>query len=208
MPALEESLTRPRHWLWLSYLVVLAVCISWTAFAQTAQTLPLPAPGTPAAPPAAPAGVPPEDAAKARAAALAAKANIDVTGAWARATPNNATSADVYLQIVSAKDPDKLTGIDASMSKDVQVRDDSAPAALPIDVPPGGTVNLAPGMRHISLVGLKAPLKDGDSFLVTFHFDKAGTQSTVVKVVAANASGTPQASLTRRGDTTAGVTQR
>jgi periplasmic copper chaperone A len=180
-------------------------------------TLPLPAPGTAPATPETPAGTPgaPGDDAKARAAAMAAKANIDVTDAWTRATAANATTAQVYLHLVSAKDPDRLIGLEVSNATRVDVReaaDQSAAkgnAAPALDVPAGGIVNFAPGNRYLLLTGLKAPLKEGESFLLTLRFDKGGTQTAVVKVLGANATGPVQgASAERRGDTTAGATER
>jgi hypothetical protein len=107
--------------------VVAAVLALWSSpygFAQV--TPPLPAPGTPPAntnpdAPAAP-GVP-GDEAKARAAAMAAKANIDVTDAWTRATAANATTANIYLHLVSAKDPDRLIGLEVSNAARVDVRE-------------------------------------------------------------------------------------
>ncbi|HMI97380.1 MAG TPA: copper chaperone PCu(A)C [Micropepsaceae bacterium] len=181
------------------------------AFAQ--PTLPLPTPGTAPAAPAAPAGVPSDVAAKARAAALAAKANVDVTEAWAKAS-GTATSAPIYLHIVSVKEPDRLLSVDAAMANHVELHDDSPQATarvipMPvIDIPGGATVNLGPGGRYLTLVGLKAPLKEGDSFLITLKFDKAGTSSTSVKILGAAATGLPSTSAARRGDTTAGVSQR
>src|SRR6266566_446666 len=183
------------------------------SLALAQSTLPLPAPGNAPTPPAAPAGVPNDVAAKARAAALAAKANVDVTEAWAKAS-GTATSAPIYLHIVSAKDPDRLLSVDAAMANHVELHDDSPQATtrimpMPIvDIPGGGTVNLGPGGRYLTLVGLKAPLKEGDSFLITMKFDKAGTSSTAVKILGAAASGPPATGAARRGDTTAGVSQR
>lgn len=184
----------------------LLMCAS-LAFAQ--PTLPLPAPG---ANPTAPAnGANDAAAAKARAAALAAKANIDVAEAWTRAT--SAPNAAVYLHIVSVKDPDRLIGMDSAIAKSVELRDDTQQpqgrfAMVPvIDIPGGGTVNLGPGGRYLMLTGLKAPLKEGDSFLVTLHFDKAGTESAAVKVLGTAANAYPQ-TVGRRGDTTANVSQR
>jgi copper(I)-binding protein len=177
------------------------------AFGQ--PTLPLPAPG---AAPAAPA-TPSDTAVKARAAALAAKANVDVTEAWTKAS-GTATTVPIYLHIVSAKEPDRLLSVDAAMANHVELHDDSPQAAarvMPapvIDIPGGGTVNLGPGGRYLTLVGLKAPLKEGESFLLTLKFDKAGTSSTSVKVLGAAASGLPAASAARKGDTTSGVSQR
>jgi copper(I)-binding protein len=180
------------------------------AFAQ--PTLPLPTPGTTPAAPAAPAGSP-SDVAKARAVALAAKANVDVTEAWAKAS-GTATTAAIYLHIVSAKEPDRLLSVDAAMANHVELHDDSPQATarvMPVpvvDIPGGAIVNLGPGGRYLTLVGLKAPLKEGDSFLITMKFDKAGTSSTSVKVLGAAATGLPSASAARKGDTTAGVSQR
>jgi periplasmic copper chaperone A len=178
--------------------------------------LPLPVPGTPpATTPDAPAvpGAPGEEA-RARAAAMAAKANIDVTDAWTKATTPNATTAQIYLHLVSAKDADRLIGLEVSNATRIDVREPTdqgaakGTAAPSVDVPPGGNVNFAPGGRHLLLTGLKAPLREGDSFLVTFRFEKGGSQAAVVKVLGANASGLPQASAARSGDTTAGATAR
>ena len=177
------------------------------AFGQ--PTLPLPAPG---AAPAAPA-TPSDTAVKARAAALAAKANVDVTEAWTKAS-GTATTVPIYLHIVSAKEPDRLLSVDAAMANHVELHDDSPQATarvMPapiVDIPGGATVNLGPGGRYLTLVGLKAPLKEGESFLLTLKFDKAGTSSTSVKVLGAAASGLPAASAARKGDTTSGVSQR
>ena len=183
------------------------------SLALAQPTLPLPAPGTTPAAPAAPPGVPSDVAAKARAAALAAKANVDVTEAWTKAS-GSATSAPIYLHIVSAKEPDRLLSVDAAMANHIELHDDSPQATarvipMPvIEIPGGATVNLGPGGRYLTLVGLKAPLKEGDSFLITMKFDKAGTSSTSVKILGAAATGLPSASAARRGDTTSGVSQR
>src|SRR5262245_8918814 len=204
-------------------LVAAAVALGvWSApsslYAQ--GTLPLPAPGTPApssapeTPPGTPPANAPGDEAKARAAAMAAKANIDVTDAWTRATAGNATTANIYMHLVSAKDPDRLIGLEVSNATRVDVREPTdqgaakGNAAPSVDVPGGGIVNFAPGSRYLLLTGLKAPLKEGESFLLTMRFDKGGTQTAVVKVLNANASAPPQNTAARTGDTTAGATQR
>jgi copper(I)-binding protein len=196
--------------------VVAAMLALWSSPSGYAQgTLPLPTPGTTPAPDA-PAGAPgaPGDEARARAAAMAAKANIDVTDAWTRATAGNATTAPVYLHLVSAKDPDRLIGLEVSNAARVDVREPTDQGAAKgtvapsLDVPGGGTVNFVPGSRYLLLTGLKAPLKEGESFLLTLRFDKGGTQTAVVKVLNASASGPPQAAAARSGDTTAGATTR
>jgi hypothetical protein len=143
---------------------------------------------------------------------MAAKANIDVTDAWTRATAGNATTANIYLHLVSAKDPDRLIGLEVANAARIDVREPTDQGAAKgtaqpsVDVPGGGTVNFQPGGRYLLLSGLKAPLKEGESFLLTLRFDKGGTQTTVVRILNANASGPPQTTAERRGDTTAGVT--
>jgi periplasmic copper chaperone A len=197
----------PNVKLWVA---AAAACIMCGSFALAQPTLPLPAPGTN---PAAPAATPSDAAAKARAAALAAKANVDVSEAWTRAAANGST-APVYLHIVSAKDPDRLVGVESAIAKSVELRDDLPQAAgrtvpMPaIDIPAGGTVNLGPGSRYLVLVGVKESLREGDTFLITLHFDKAGTENTAVKILGSAATGLPTAASARRGDTTASVSQR
>jgi copper(I)-binding protein len=184
-----------------------AAALSLCGSLALAQTLPLPAPGTN---PTTPPGGAGDAAAKARAAALAAKANVDVAEAWTRAT-TNATNAPVYLHIVSAKDPDRLISIDTAMAKSVELREDvqgqSRPVLAPaIDIPGGATINLGPGGKYLMLVGLKQPLREGDSFLITLHFDKAGTESAAVKILGTGAASYPATATGRRNDTTAAAT--
>jgi copper(I)-binding protein len=100
------------------------------------------------------------------------------------------------------------------MAKSVELREDAPQAAgrtvpMPmIDIPAGGTVNLGPGSHYLVLVGVKEPLREGDTFLITLHFDKAGTENTAVKILGSTATGLPTAASARRGDTTSSVSQR
>ena len=167
--------------------------------------------------PAAPTEVPatPAAAAAARAAA-AAKANIDVTDAWARATPGNATTAAIYLRIINVgKEPDKLIGAQVGAAQKADLHTGSMAngvmkmdAVAAIVIPAGGTVIFSPAANHIMLSGLKAPLKEGESFLIKLSFEKAGSHTAAVKILAANAMGPPaQASAGNPRDTTSAVTQ-
>lgn len=54
-----------------------------------------------------------------------------------------------------------------------------------LEIPAGATVDLKHGMPdgyHLMLIGLKAPLKDGDRFPITLNFEKAGTHEVKVWV--------------------------
>ena len=56
-----------------------------------------------------------------------------------------------------------------------------------IEVPAGKQVELKPGGLHLMLMGLKKELEKGQSFEVTLHFKKAGTQKITVPVKSAGA---------------------
>lgn len=145
-----------------------------------------PAP-TPRTVPAAPAGTP----------AAVAKAAIDVNSGWVRATPTNNGNAAVYLQIVNAgADADALVGVESpnaahAMVHTTTVANGTASMAMTPSVPiPGkSTVTFGPNGRHIMLEGLKAPLREGESFIITLNFTKAGKVSATVKVLGVAASG-------------------
>ena len=168
------------------------------------------------APPGLP-GLPstPDGAAReAAAAAVAAKANIDVLDGWTRATPGNATMAAVYLRIASVKDPDRLIGAKAAMAEKAEIHTTTtaggtARMAPVASLPVGGgqTVAFTPAGNHIMLSGLKAPLRQGESFLITLDFEKAGPHTAVVRVGAANAMAPPPSPSASRGDMTSGATQ-
>ena len=57
-----------------------------------------------------------------------------------------------------------------------------------IDVPAGQTVELKSGGLHLMLMGLKAPLKDGDRVPLTLKFEKAGSIKVIVNVEKAEAT--------------------
>lgn len=57
--------------------------------------------------------------------------------------------------------------------------------ALPaLDIPAGATVDLKPGGTHIMLMGLKAPLKAGDTLALDLTFAKGGVVKVEVPVTA------------------------
>jgi hypothetical protein len=182
-----------------------------------AEQAPAADPAAPAATPPAPAApaTPASDAAKARAAAVAAKANIDVNEGWTRATAGDATTVIVSMKISSVKDPDRLLSIDAAIAEKAEIQEEAsqngavkAGTVQMLDIPGGATVEFKMGGRRLVLTGLKAPLKEGESFLITLKFDKAGTESTPVKVLGTSATGLPPVGSTRKGDSTAAVSQR
>jgi periplasmic copper chaperone A len=127
--------------------------------------------------------------------AAAAQTGIEVTGAWARATPGKAENGAAYLTITSAT-PDRLTGLSTPVAEKAELHLMTMEGAIMrmqplagLDLPTGQQVTLKPGGTHIMLVGLKEPLRPGQSFPLTLHFEKAGTREVSVTVAKAGAMG-------------------
>jgi len=113
----------------------------------------------------------------------AADATIVVTQAWSRATPGGSKVAGGYLTIKNTGAAlDKLLSASTEVAKKVGIHEmavnDGVMTMHPVEgglpIEPGGTVKLAPGGLHLMIVGLSAPLVQGDKVPVTLKFEKAG----------------------------------
>ena len=117
-------------------------------------------------------------------------APIMVENAWARATPGNIKTGGAYMTLKDmGTSPDQLVGVSTPvadkaelhiMTEDNGVMKMRPVAAIPVE--PGKPTELKPGGYHVMLMGLKNPLKEGDSFPMTLKFEKAGTIQVTVKV--------------------------
>ena len=129
---------------------------------------------------------------------LPALAQTTASGAWVRATVAPQQPAGGYMTLTSARGGKLVevrspTGMaelhEMAMDGNVmRMRQVSA-----IDLPAGKPVELKPGGLHLMLMGLKAPLKAGDS--VSFTLVVEGTdgkrESLVVKAPVKAAAGMP-----------------
>lgn len=124
--------------------------------------------------------------------------DIVVTGAWARATPEGAANGGVFLTVENRGTvDDRLTRAAADVSRTVQLHTHVLEAGVAkmrevpaIDLPAGATVALKPGGYHVMLLGLKAPLKTGETFPLRLRFERAGERDVQVKVEPTTFSGT------------------
>lgn len=120
---------------------------------------------------------------------------IEIAHVWARATQASAKNGAVYLTLMNhGTSDDRLTGASTPVAAKTQlhitVNENGVMKMRPIaDVPikAGGSAEFKPGGMHIMLLGLKHPLKAGDSFPLTLTFDKAGAVETMVMVEEAGA---------------------
>jgi hypothetical protein len=59
----------------------------------------------------------------------------------------------------------------------------------PLVIAPGQSATLKPGANHVMFIGLKHPLKEGETFPLTLSFEKAGDVQVMVQVERAGAMG-------------------
>jgi len=121
--------------------------------------------------------------------------DIVIGHTYARATVPGQPTGGAYLQIENHGKSDKLVAVKASVSRSVEMHTSSMDGNVmrmrqvdAIEVPANNTTVLQPGGMHFMLVGLKAPLKEGDSFPMTLKFEKAGEVTVDVKVQAMKAA--------------------
>lgn len=128
-----------------------------------------------------------------------ASSEIAVENAWARATPGGATTGAVYLTLVNhGADDDRLVGVATRVADRARLHAESLENGVMkmrplagVEVKPGATTVLKPGATHVMLMGLRQPLKEGETFPLTLDFAKAGKQFVQVKVAKAGAMGVP-----------------
>lgn len=106
--------------------------------------------------------------------------SLQVSGAWVR--PAEEMSA-AYLEITNnGRSPQRLIEVKTAAASRAEIHETlmdgdmmhMRPAAA-VAIPAGETVQLAPGGKHIMLMGLTAPLTAGDAILLSLTFDSGVT---------------------------------
>jgi hypothetical protein len=127
--------------------------------------------------------------------ASAQTGQLAVDNAWARATPGKSDIGAAYVTIHSPT-ADRLVAASTPVAKKAELHTMEMSGMVmkmrpisSIDIPAGQSVSLAPGGMHIMLMGLKQPLKAGQSFPLSLTFAKAGTRTVNVAVEKVGASG-------------------
>jgi len=117
-------------------------------------------------------------------------ADLTIHHPWARASIGPAKAGAAYLTIVNAgADVDRLIGVETPAAKmsetHTNIMDQGVMKMRPVEaveVQPGEPVIFQPGGLHIMLMGLKAPLKEGETFPLTLRFEKSGSIEVEVTV--------------------------
>jgi periplasmic copper chaperone A len=132
-------------------------------------------------------------------AALAQTAQLEVSDAWARATPAKAENGIAFLTIRSPTS-DRLVSVSSPVAKKAELNTMEMSGMVmkmrpiaSLNIPAGQPVTLKPSGEHIMLMGLNGPLREGQSFPLTLTFEKAGAREVTVAVEKPGAAGpTPQ----------------
>lgn len=117
------------------------------------------------------------------ASAPALAASVSVETPWLRETAPAAKAGGGYAVIRNAgKVEDRLLGGSTAVAASVDVHSMTMdgnimrmrPVSGGLAIAPGGSVALKPGGYHLMLMGLKRPLKRGETVTITLRFAKTG----------------------------------
>lgn len=115
---------------------------------------------------------------------------LDLENVYSRPAPAGGMGG-AFVTVTNGGDtPDRLIGARTSVAEAVELHetiDDNGvmkmrPVAGGIEIPPGKTVELKPGGMHVMLMGLTAPLVEGQDVELTLIFEKAGPVTLKVPV--------------------------
>lgn len=123
--------------------------------------------------------------------------SIMIEHPWALATDKMATTGAAYFELKNAGDsPDRLVSARTDVAGMAElhrtVNEGGMLRMLPIsaiEIPAKGHVSVKPGVFHLMLVHLKAPLTAGEHFPLQLTFEKAG--AVTIDVVVESAKGSP-----------------
>jgi periplasmic copper chaperone A len=119
---------------------------------------------------------------------------LTINHPWARPNAGSAANGAAYLTIINGgADVDRLVEVASPAAAMVQLHTHLLEDGIMkmrhitgIDIEPGAPIKLEPGGLHIMLIGLKAPLKEGDSFPLDLIFKRAGKVTVLVSVEVAD----------------------
>ena len=111
-----------------------------------------------------------------------AQGDISIDNAWARATPPGAANAAIYFKLSNTGQADEqLLGASSESAHHAglhtHVHKDGMMQMTPVDmieIPAGGEAVLEPHGDHVMLMGIRKPLKEGESVVLDLVFRQSG----------------------------------
>ncbi|WP_439551739.1 copper chaperone PCu(A)C [Falsiroseomonas sp.] len=128
--------------------------------------------------------------------ASAQQQGVTVASPWTRAAGQGGTGAGFMTLRNAGPTPDRLVSARAAIARTVElhthIHDNGVMRMRPvpaIEVPARGEVQLRPSGFHLMLIGLTAPLRQGERIPVTLVFERAGEVQVELTVESAGARG-------------------
>ncbi|MDD9949064.1 MAG: copper chaperone PCu(A)C [candidate division Zixibacteria bacterium] len=117
--------------------------------------------------------------------------DLEIDGAWVRATPPNRDVTAAYLVIRNRSDqPRELRSVETPAAAYTELHamrqvDDMMEMEKieGVVVPPRGAAVLEPGGNHIMLFGVNDPLAEGEEVTLTLRFDDQSTRTVTAEVL-------------------------
>jgi copper(I)-binding protein len=115
---------------------------------------------------------------------------ITVEQPWARATPKGAKTGAAYMTLINnGASTDRLLGATTPVADQVQfheVTEENGVSRMrevkTVELDPAAKIVFKPSEMHMMIVGLKQPLKEGQTFPLTLQFEKAGKIDVTVPI--------------------------
>ena len=123
-------------------------------------------------------------------------AAVTISTPWARATPGGATTGAAYVTITApAAAGDTLLSVETTAADHAELHEHIHEGDVmkmrrvdKLEIKPGTSVTMEPMGYHLMLVGLKAPLKAGDTIHLSLSFQSSGKVAVDAPVIAIGAA--------------------
>ncbi|MBT4880791.1 MAG: copper chaperone PCu(A)C [Alphaproteobacteria bacterium] len=123
--------------------------------------------------------------------------NIHISGPFSRATTGK--NGAIFMDLKNAgSSNDKLVGVACPLARSVELHNTVKEGKVmkmrtveSIDLPIKTSASLAPGGKHIMLMGLYNPLKEGENLTLTLFFERAGQITLEIPIAQAGAKSAP-----------------
>jgi copper(I)-binding protein len=115
---------------------------------------------------------------------------IKIEQVWARATPSGAQTGAAYMTLINnGASADRLVSASTPVAHQIQFHKETEDNGVSrmrevhnVELSPGGKVIFKPGDMHMMIVGIRQPLKEGQTFPLTLQFEKAGQIDVTVPI--------------------------
>ncbi len=123
--------------------------------------------------------------------------DLMIVDPWSKASIGKAKAGAAYFELVNNGEAvDRLIAVKTDAAKRPELHTHMMENNVMkmrqvdgIEVAPGTPTVLKPGGPHVMLMGLKAPLKEGEMLALTLTFEKAGDVNVMVPILSARARG-------------------